>query len=101
MIIDCRDHFEAVPLVERRGLERKGHQHDLRAAAPTRLLLGGLEQPRPESAVRRDSSTQNWRSSQVPPHVFPQIPATMRSPSRSKNASISPSAMPVALELNS
>src|SRR5262245_10175034 len=51
MIVDRRDHLEAEPLVERRGLERESHQHYLRAAAPSRLPLGGLKQFRPESAA--------------------------------------------------
>src|SRR5262245_10153198 len=51
MIVDRRDDLEAAPLVEHRRLEGERHQHDLRAAAPSRLLLGGLKQFRPESAA--------------------------------------------------
>src|SRR3954453_8091984 len=51
LILNCGDDFEIVLLVERRCLERERHQHDLRAAAPSRLLLGGLEQLRTEATV--------------------------------------------------
>src|SRR5262245_54986034 len=51
MIVDCRDDFELLPLVEIRRLERERHQDDLRAAAPSRLLLGRLEQLRAEATV--------------------------------------------------
>jgi hypothetical protein len=51
MIIDRRDDLEAVTLVEGRRLEGERHQHDLRASAPSRLLLGSLEQLCTESAV--------------------------------------------------
>src|SRR5262249_24568708 len=40
-----------VPLVERRRLERERHQHDLRAAAPARLLLGRAEEVRTEPSM--------------------------------------------------
>src|SRR4030095_10969955 len=51
VIVDRRHHLEAVPFVERRCLEGECHQHDLRAAASSRLLLGGLEQLCTEAAV--------------------------------------------------
>src|SRR5690349_11286747 len=51
MIVDCRDDLKAVPFVERGGLEGERHQHDLRAAAAARLLLGSLKQLCTESAV--------------------------------------------------
>jgi len=51
VVFDGRDDFEAVSLVERRRLERERHEHDLRAAAATRLLLGSPEQLRTEPAV--------------------------------------------------
>src|SRR5580765_7401531 len=51
MIVYGCDDFEIVLLVEGRCLERERHQHDLRAAAPSRLLFGGLEQLRTEASV--------------------------------------------------
>src|SRR5262245_40804241 len=44
MVVDRRDDLEAVSLVERRGLERERHQHDLGAAAAVRLALGRAEE---------------------------------------------------------
>src|SRR5262249_20067960 len=51
MIVDGRDDVEPVFPVEPRCLEGEGHQDDLGAAAPSRLLLGRLVQRRPEAAV--------------------------------------------------
>src|SRR5262245_8501866 len=48
MIVDRGNDLEAVPLVECWHLEGERHQHDLRAAAPSRFLLGRPEQLRPE-----------------------------------------------------
>src|SRR5262245_29084703 len=51
MVVDRRDGFEPVPLVENRRLERKRHQDDLRAAAAPRFVLCRLEQFRAEAAL--------------------------------------------------
>src|SRR5262249_3675317 len=61
-------------------------------SVPVRMIVDGRQ---------CDSSTQNWRTSQVPPHVLPQIHATTESRSRTTKASNSPPAMPVVVELNS
>jgi hypothetical protein len=49
MVFDGRKNLEPASLVERGRLEGKRHQHDLRATAPSCLLLGRLEQLRTES----------------------------------------------------
>src|SRR5215212_9004013 len=51
VVVNGRENLEPASLVERRRLKGERHQHDLRAAPPTRLLLRGLEQLRTESAA--------------------------------------------------
>jgi hypothetical protein len=43
MIIDGRDDLEPVPFVEQWCLKGKRHQHNLRATAPSRLLVDRMK----------------------------------------------------------
>jgi hypothetical protein len=100
VVVHHRDDFKSVfgikagawKLNVMRSICRQPRRRASRSAAPSSLV--------PNPCLRRASSTQNWRLSAQPPHVFPQIPATIRSSSLMTIASHSPSVMPVARELN-
>src|SRR5262245_49314310 len=51
MILNRRDDLKTLLFVESRRLKGEGHQDNLRATTPSRLLLGRLEQLRAEAAM--------------------------------------------------